>query len=493
MTTPPVVQYASRTDVGMRRAVNQDALAVRICKDYTEWARLGHLFVVADGIGGHAVGDLASRICVDTLPNAFARSAGGTVEDSIHRAILAANKAINDRARENREFEGMGTTCTALSLSAAGAIAGHVGDSRLYRFRRGLIQQLTFDHSLQWEMVRLGRATPENVELFHPRNVITRCLGPDTFVQVDIEGPFPVEPGDVYMLCSDGVTNHLTDLEIGFIISSLPPAESARLLINLANFRGGLDNSTAVVVSVESYPGPTPTSDAGNAPRQPTPASANNVIPAPPQKTLAANVAAVVTLLLATALCVPAARFIFDSLPQGPIGFAAAGTAGVLILFIGVVAAVRLRQSLTKPAPATNTTTPPGPSPHSTTIPEVPAATPASSNFEQPQNGALPGNLPLLGTSSERSVLRSSFNSFPPYRTAECRDPSELLKLLSDAQTELTQAAHDRKCHVSFEELQQLNQQANTDKPVRAFRARARAIDIVMREICQTQRTHASY
>ncbi len=172
--------------------------------DFDEWHRCGHLFVVADGMGGHAVGDLASRIAVETLPHAYFKQDAPALQNRMRQAICAANKAINDRGRENREFEGMGTTCSVLSLTEGGAIIGHVGDSRVYRVRKGRIEQLTFDHSLQWEMIRLGRATVENVELFHPRNVITRCLGPDPVVQVDIEGPFSVEAGDHFVLCSDG-------------------------------------------------------------------------------------------------------------------------------------------------------------------------------------------------------------------------------------------------------------------------------------------------
>jgi len=252
MTSVPVVQYASRTDVGMRRAANQDNLAVRMCTDFEEWSRCGHLFAVADGMGGHAVGDLASRITVSTLPLAYYKQEATDVDIRLRQAIIAANKAINDKSRENREFEGMGTTCSVLSLSEAGAMIGHVGDSRVYRVRKGRIEQLTFDHSLQWEMIRLGRATAENVELYHPRNVITRCLGPDLAVQVDVEGPFSVEPGDVFMLCSDGLTNHVNDEELGVILSGLPPEKSSRLLIDLANCRGGSDNSTVIVVHIES-------------------------------------------------------------------------------------------------------------------------------------------------------------------------------------------------------------------------------------------------
>lgn len=254
MSVQPVVQYASLTDVGMRRSANQDSLAVRLCKEYDEWAGMGHLFVVADGMGGHSVGDLASRITVDTLPLAFVKADVETSSRRLSTAINAANTAIGKKAQENPEFSDMGTTCSTLTLSASGAWVGHVGDSRVYRVRDGVIEQLTFDHSLQWEMIRQGRATAENSELLHPRNVITRCLGPDKNVEIDVEGPFDVCEGDRFLLCSDGLTSHLTDQELGAIVRLLPPAEASRLLIDLANCRGGSDNTTVVIAVVEAYP-----------------------------------------------------------------------------------------------------------------------------------------------------------------------------------------------------------------------------------------------
>ncbi|MFM7058651.1 MAG: PP2C family protein-serine/threonine phosphatase [Planctomycetota bacterium] len=473
MTTSPVVQYASRTDVGMRRAVNQDSFAVRLCTDLEEWTRFGHLFVVADGIGGHAVGDLASRICVDTLPLAFVKHADSSAEDSLHYAILAANKAINDRGRENREFEGMGTTCTALSLSAAGAIAGHVGDSRLYRVRRGLIQQLTFDHSLQWEMIRLGRATPENVERFHPRNVITRCLGPDAFVQVDIEGPFPVESGDIYMLCSDGVTNHVSDAEIGMILSNMPPAESARLLINLANLRGGFDNSTVIAVNVESYPAP-------GSPEPPIfPVAAPTHVPAVRRRSFARNAATVAVLLFAASLAFLTARLTMARLPAGPGGFLVATVTGTMILFVGLLLALRIRRSdsaATPTAPFHTAVVAPAPAPVST--PSV-----ATAPLTQPDD--------FPGTDSDQHLLRSSFNSQAPYRSVPCVKADELFNFLAEAHSELIQASRDNSWNVDLEELTQLDRQATVaiqaGKLDRALRARGRAIDIVMREIPQKQ------
>lgn len=254
MSAQPVVQYASLTDVGMRRSANQDSLTVRLCKQYDEWASMGHLFVVADGMGGHSVGDLASRITVESLPLAFVKSDEETPSRRLNHAISAANQAIGKKARENPEFADMGTTCSTLTLSASGAWVGHVGDSRVYRVRDGIVEQLTFDHSLQWEMIRQGRATAENSELLHPRNVITRCLGPDRNVEIDVEGPFDVRAGDRFLLCSDGLTGHLSDQELGAIVNLLPPAEATRLLIDLANCRGGSDNSTVVIALVDEYP-----------------------------------------------------------------------------------------------------------------------------------------------------------------------------------------------------------------------------------------------
>lgn len=254
MSVQPVVRYASLTDVGMRRSANQDDLTVRLCKEYSEWDTMGHLFVVADGMGGHSVGDLASRITVETLPLAFVKSDAEAPSRRLAGAVNAANRAIGDKARENPEFSDMGTTCSALSLSAEGAWIAHVGDSRVYRLRDEVIEQLTFDHSLQWEMIRQGRATAENSELLHPRNVITRCLGPNKNVEIDVEGPFDVRPGDRFLLCSDGLTGHVTDPEMGAVVNLLPAAEASRLLIDLANCRGGTDNTTVVIAVVEEYP-----------------------------------------------------------------------------------------------------------------------------------------------------------------------------------------------------------------------------------------------
>lgn len=243
------IQQASLSDVGMRRQNNQDSLAVQVASDEEVWSRRGHLLVVADGMGGHAVGELASKIAVDTLPHTYLKSEG-PIAEALKDAIEKANAAIFERGSHNREFERMGTTCSSLVLCSEGAICGHVGDSRVYRVRRGVIEQLTFDHSLQWELIRRGQMKPEDVFKNHPRNVITRSLGPEAEVNVDIEGPFEILPRDVYVLCSDGLTGHVQNHEIGIIAKELPPKDACRLLVNLANLRGGSDNTTVVIARI---------------------------------------------------------------------------------------------------------------------------------------------------------------------------------------------------------------------------------------------------
>jgi len=218
------------------------------------WNRLGHLFLVADGMGGHAVGELASKIAADTIPHVFFKTDDRPVTDALKTAIEYANAAIHERGTQNRDFERMGTTCSALVLSPAGAVIGHVGDSRVYRIRGSRIDQLTFDHSLQWELLRQGKLSAEDIFLHEPRHVITRSLGPEPEVNVDIEGPYPVLPDDTYVICSDGLTGHVNDSEIGQIANRLPPGDASRLLVHLANLRGGSDNITVVVIRAGELP-----------------------------------------------------------------------------------------------------------------------------------------------------------------------------------------------------------------------------------------------
>ena len=244
------LEYASQTDVGLRRANNQDSLAVVLASSRERWQRRGHLFMVADGMGAHAAGELASKLATDVVPHSYLKLGDLDPPQALLKAVQDANSQINSRGRANDDFRGMGTTVTTLLLLPQGALAAHVGDSRAYRWRAGRLEQLTFDHSLVWEL-RAARQIPEGqVPSFVPRNVITRSLGPNPDVQVDLEGPFPVQVGDTFLLCSDGLSGPVEDDEIGTILGCLAPKEAVRALIDLANLRGGPDNITVIVARV---------------------------------------------------------------------------------------------------------------------------------------------------------------------------------------------------------------------------------------------------
>ena len=243
------VRFAALTDVGVKRSHNQDACAAQPAVDATGYAAHGHVFVVADGMGGHAVGEKASAKAVRDIPFLFLKHVHDGVLPALRRSFQETNTGIYTVGQENPEFRGLGTTATALILRPEGAWFGHVGDSRAYRIRDGLAEQLTFDHSWVWEIARRQGIDPDELGDFK-KNVIIRSLGPDPEVEVDVEGPHPVQKGDAFLLCSDGLTGVVMPEEIGPVIAVLPPDEAARLLVNLANLRGGPDNITVMIVHV---------------------------------------------------------------------------------------------------------------------------------------------------------------------------------------------------------------------------------------------------
>jgi protein phosphatase len=247
------IEHATLSDVGVRRSHNQDNHAVLLATDAEKWQSQGHLFLVADGMGAHAVGEKASELAANIIPHIYHKHAHQGAVPALRKAFIEANATIHARGQQNREFEGMGTTGTALLLRPEGAWIGHVGDSRAYRVRDGQIEQLSFDHSLVWEYARQQRINPDRVQNI-PTNVIVRSLGPEPLVRVDIEGPHPLRDGDTFVLCSDGLSGQLTDHELGAVVSVLPPAEACRFLVDLANLRGGPDNITVVVIRVGGKP-----------------------------------------------------------------------------------------------------------------------------------------------------------------------------------------------------------------------------------------------
>jgi serine/threonine protein phosphatase PrpC len=235
-----LLRSGSATDTGLVRSVNQD-LAVET----------SNLFAVADGMGGHAGGEVAARLAVDALSVAFGRQPTGA---GLSEAVSEANTVVWQHSQENPDLRGMGTTLTAMSLvneDGKDVLAlVNVGDSRSYRFHDGELTQITTDHSLAEEMVRTGELTSTEASVHPHRHILTRALGVASGVAVDLWRIQPVR-GDRYLLCSDGLTNELSTEQIADVLSSVPdPRQAATLLVQAARTHGGSDNITVVVVDV---------------------------------------------------------------------------------------------------------------------------------------------------------------------------------------------------------------------------------------------------
>jgi protein phosphatase len=235
----------SATDVGRVREGNEDAVRVD--------ERL-HLFAVADGMGGHRAGEVASATALEALRAAVASGR------PISEAIEQANTAVFAKAHDDENLRGMGTTLTAAVLTDGSSILiGHVGDSRAYRFHANELEQITEDHSLVEELVREGRLTPEQAVVHPQRSIITRALGVDEAVQVDVY-PLDLEPGDRVLICSDGLTTMVRPVDIARILRrERDPQRAAEMLVDAANAAGGEDNVSAVILDAAPDDAPSTT------------------------------------------------------------------------------------------------------------------------------------------------------------------------------------------------------------------------------------------
>ncbi|NUQ11408.1 MAG: Stp1/IreP family PP2C-type Ser/Thr phosphatase [Gemmatimonadaceae bacterium] len=239
---------AARSDVGMVRSGNEDSFFAHANKQ-------GGLFIVADGMGGHAAGEVASEMAVQIVSRELTdlhQLVGDAPREKVAESIRNANRAIYDRTINESDKQGMGTTVSVLLLAGHHWLIGHVGDSRVYLLRDGALSQLTKDHSYVQEQVDAGLLTPEQAR-YHPySNVITRCVGAGEEVEADtFSGEF--RQGDVFLVCSDGLTGMVDDRRLQQLL--LSRASAGRIvdaLIAEANYRGGLDNVTAVVVQIMS-------------------------------------------------------------------------------------------------------------------------------------------------------------------------------------------------------------------------------------------------
>ncbi|MBI3018957.1 MAG: Stp1/IreP family PP2C-type Ser/Thr phosphatase [Deltaproteobacteria bacterium] len=223
------------SDIGRKRENNQDSY---LLNDKAK------LYVVADGMGGHVGGEVASKLAVDTLNRVFSYTSRSFEPSSyLVKAIQEANNMIYERAVQTPSLKGMGTTMTCLLFSYDTVFIAHVGDSRAYFVREGMIWQLSQDHSLVSEQMVAGGATAM-------RNIITRSVGYDRHVDVDLYTK-KVAAGDIYLLCSDGLYGFVSHKEMAQVVSSSPLNAAAKKLIDLANQRGGDDNITSILVKVE--------------------------------------------------------------------------------------------------------------------------------------------------------------------------------------------------------------------------------------------------
>ena len=247
------IRFAGNTHVGMKRSQNEDSLFLMPEQN---------LYVVADGMGGHSAGDVASKMAVETVSQFFAETTEDEEvtwpfkldrqkkyeENRLVTAVKLANLRIYEQAISNAKNKGMGTTVVALMFTREGTYCAHVGDSRIYRIRNGEIEQLTEDHSLLNDYIKMKDLTPEEIENFPHKNVIVRALGMKETVQVDVAFEQP-QHGDIYLLCSDGLCGMITDPDMNAIVAETGDdlEEGCNRLIQVANKNGGTDNITVVL------------------------------------------------------------------------------------------------------------------------------------------------------------------------------------------------------------------------------------------------------
>ncbi|HEX4458293.1 MAG TPA: Stp1/IreP family PP2C-type Ser/Thr phosphatase [Polyangia bacterium] len=251
------IRFAGETNIGLKRAHNEDSFFL---------PEADRLVIVADGMGGHASGEVASKMAVDTVAEHFRNTAedaeltwpfkldGADKYDAnrLSTGIKLANLRIFDKAQRDEGCHGMGTTIVASLFLDDKVLIGHVGDSRVYRLRDGQLTQLTEDHSLLNDYIRMKRLSSEDVGKFPHKNVIVRALGMKESVQVDLLSD-PTKLGDVYLLCSDGLTGMVDDPGLSYIISEEPDLDVAcERLIHAANRNGGQDNITCCLARLEA-------------------------------------------------------------------------------------------------------------------------------------------------------------------------------------------------------------------------------------------------
>jgi serine/threonine protein phosphatase PrpC len=251
LRTLPRVKFVARSEIGHARENNEDKFDFYEPDEEPLLAARGSVYLVCDGMGGHNAGQIASELAAKQFLHAYYHL-GGTAQEAARHAILQAHHYIAEMASKIPSRYGMGTTLTALILKQDEGILAHVGDSRCYRLREGVFEQLSRDHTLVARLVEQGIITPEQARYHPQRNVIRQAVGvadPSEPLEPDIE-TFALQAGDLYLLCSDGLTDMVDDAEIEAIVREEPPTRAAWRLVDRALANGGRDNITVVLVRV---------------------------------------------------------------------------------------------------------------------------------------------------------------------------------------------------------------------------------------------------
>jgi serine/threonine protein phosphatase PrpC len=250
MRIRPGVELGNLTDVGCHRAENEDYFCYAEPEDDLEFQRKGRLLVVADGMGGHEGGKLASTIAAGAVRDGYLNHPDADPYLALQSAFQDGHAAIQEYSRVHPELRGMGTTCTAVTILNNGLSYGHVGDSRLYLIRGYNISRITRDHSQVERLVQDGLITPEEAAVHPQRNVLTAAMGVEPAAADFSETPLPLEPGDVLLMATDGLHGLVNDQELLASTATQAPAEACKELVRMAKERGGFDNITVQILKI---------------------------------------------------------------------------------------------------------------------------------------------------------------------------------------------------------------------------------------------------
>lgn len=247
----PSLRFAARTDLGRQRENNEDKFEFFLSEDDRLRATRGSVFVVCDGMGGHAAGQIASELSAKTFIDSYLRHTSDDPAVAGIAAIHVAQRYVLDIANTIPSRKGMGTTLSAVACVQDKAYVFQIGDSRVYRLRDGVLEQVTTDHNWVEQVVAAGTMSREDAEQHPYRNMITRCIGHDEDFRPEVF-TLDLAVGDVFLVCSDGVSKHVPDAQMAEIIRSVGPSQAVWDLVNAALLDGGSDNATAILVHVDA-------------------------------------------------------------------------------------------------------------------------------------------------------------------------------------------------------------------------------------------------